>query len=495
MTASTSTATLPVRTDVLIVGAGPAGLTLAASLRQLGVDHVLIDRNAGVQPGSKAAFVQPGALEYLERIGVSERLVKAGMRASAFRLHGRTQVLLRATYDELDTPYPYLLLVSQQTTEEHLVARLESLGGTICRRHTFLGHRLDFPGVIVTVAGPDGVLHAVSARYLVGCDGVHSAVRTAAGIEFPGDSPEQRFALADVRLRLGSEATAWEEPTFFLSPQGMLLVAPLAGGLHRIVAAAAPDAAAPTAQDAQRFLAERGPRAGGVQVSEVVAASTYHVQERVVTQFSAGPVFLAGDAAHTHSPAGGQGMNTGIQDAGNLAWKLHAVLTGTAPAALLDSYHRERHPVAAEVVSFTSQFVRVATLSDQAACQRRNDVIAALAATPGITGWLATKVAELKIDYADDTQRQGDGRWHDGQRIAPTAVPPAGLRWSLALPGQAAQARISGQGDRLCIRSVEGAETSLLERPDGYLAAHGVPADPAAVLDHLAAYLPLQEAR
>jgi hypothetical protein len=232
-----------------------------------------------------------------------------------------------------------------------------------------------------------------------------------------------------------------------------------------------------------------------VQVSEVVAASTYHVQERVATQFSAGSVVLAGDAAHTHSPAGGQGMNTGIQDAGNLAWKLHAVLTGTAPAALLDSYHRERHPVAAEVVSFTSQFVRVATLSDLAACQRRNDLIAAAAATPGITGWLATKVAELNIDHADDTQRQGDGRWHVGQRISPAVVPPSGLQWTLALSGQAAQPCTSGQGDRLCVRSVEGLETSLLVRPDGYLAAHGVPADPAAVLDRLAAYLPLQQAR
>ncbi len=454
MTAGASTATLPLRTDVLIVGAGPAGLALAASLRQLGVDHVLIDRNAGVQPGSKAAFVQPSALEYLERIGVSERLVKAGVRASAFRLHDRTQVLLRAAYDQLDTPYPYLLLVSQQTTEEHLFARLESLGGAVYRRHTFLDYRLVFPGVTVIIARPDGVLHAVSARYLVGCDGVHSAVRTAAGIAFPGASPEHLFALADVRLRLGSEAAAWENPTFFLSSQGMLVVAPLAGGLHRIVATAAPDTTTPTAQDAQRFLAERGPRAGGVQVSEVVAASTYHVQERVATQCSEGPVFLAGDAAHTHSPAGGQGMNTGIQDAGNLAWKLQAVLTGTAPVALLDSYHRERHPVAAEVVSFTSQFVRVATLGDPAACHRRNDVIAAVAATPGVTGWLAAKVAELTIDYADDTEGQGDGRWHIGQRISPAVVPPSGLLWTLALSGQGVRARTSGQGDHLCVRSV-----------------------------------------
>ena len=324
---------------------------------------------------------------------------------------------------------------------------------------------------------------------------MHSAVRTAAGIAFPGDTPEQGFALADARLRFGSETAAWEEPTFFLSPQGLLLVAPLAGGLHRIVASAAPGAGAPTPQDAQRYLAERGPRAGGVQVSEVVAASTYHVQERVAAQFSAGPVFLAGDAAHTHSPAGGQGMNTGIQDAGNLAWKLQTVLTGAAPAALLDSYSRERHPVAAEVVSFTSQFVQVATLSDPAACQRRNDLIAAVATTPGITDWLAAKVAELNNDYANDAQRMGDGPWHDGRRnltrcrllnrFALDVGPPR--------PSNAGTHQWAGRPPVHPAR--RGAKTTLLERPDGYLAAHGVPANPSTVLDHLPTYLPLQEAR
>jgi 2-polyprenyl-6-methoxyphenol hydroxylase-like FAD-dependent oxidoreductase len=492
MPASHSTNRLPRRTDVLIVGAGPAGLTLAASLRQLGVDHVVVDRNADVQPGSKAAAVQPRSLEYLERIGISERLVQAGERGRGFRLHDREQTLLYASYDDLDTPYPFVLLASQQTTEEHLARRLEELGGMVFRGHRFLGLIPDFPGVTATIAGADGVLRAVDARYLVGCDGVYSTVRSAAGIAFPGDAPEQLFALADVRLSPGSEAAAPHDTTFFLSSAGMLLVSPLADGKHRIVASAAPGSAAPTAGDVRRLLAERGPQVGGTQVTEVVAASTYRVQERVAERFSEGPVFLVGDAAHTHSPAGGQGMNTGIQDAGNLAWKLHTVLTGVAPAALLDSYHSERHPVAAALVAFTSQFTKLANLRDPAACQRRNTVLTATSGTPGITDWIAAKLSQLDIDY---TPEPADGSPHVGERVSPTSVPAADLHWTLALPDQAEAQETGEQHGPLAIRHVPGLPTTLLVRPDGYLAARSVPAVPAAVLDRLPQYLPSHATR
>jgi 2-polyprenyl-6-methoxyphenol hydroxylase-like FAD-dependent oxidoreductase len=487
-----STNRLPLRTDVLIVGAGPAGLTLATSLRQLGVDHVLVDRQADVQPGSKAAAVQPRVLEYLQRIGVSERLVQAGERGRGFRLHDRVQTLMRASYDDLDTPYPFVLLASQQTTEEHLARRLEELGGTVFREHRFLGFIPDFSGVTATIAGSDGVLHAVEARYLVGCDGVYSTVRSAAGIAFPGDAPEQLFALADVRLSPGSEAAAPKDTTFFLSSAGMLLVSPIADGEHRIVASAAPGSAAPTAGDVRRLLAERGPRASGTQVTEMVAASTYGFQDRVAERFSEGPVFLVGDAAHTHSPAGGQGMNTGILDAGNLAWKLHAVLTGAAPAALLDSYHSERHPVAATLVAFTSQFAKLANLRDPAAGQRRNALLAAAAGAPGITEWIATKLSQLDVDY---TLEPADGSPHVGERVSPTSVPAADLHWTLALPGQEGTEETGEQHGPLAIRHVPGLPTTLLVRPDGYLAAHSVPADPATVLDQLPQYMPSHSTR
>ncbi|RKT18292.1 2-polyprenyl-6-methoxyphenol hydroxylase-like FAD-dependent oxidoreductase [Streptomyces sp. 1114.5] len=492
MTALPLVEPLPCQTAVLIVGAGPAGLALAVSLRQLGVDHVLIDRGAGIGPGSRAAAVQPRTLEYLDRIGVGAPLVRAGTKARGFSLHDRDRTLLRACYDQLDTPHPYMLLASQQRTEEHLLARLEELGGAVHRNHRLLGITPDRPGVSATVAGPDGVLRAVSARYLIGCDGLHSTVRTAAGITFPGTAREQLFALADVRLKAGTRAADCEDPTFFLSSAGMLLLSPLAGGLHRLVAPAAAGSAAPCAADVERLLAERGPAQGAARVAEVVAASTYRVQERVAESFRAGPVLLVGDAAHTHSPAGGQGMNTGIQDAGNLAWKLHAVLSGTAPEELLDSYHRERHPVARALVSFTARFAEAAALTDPAACTRRNALLSAAAGTPGTTGWIAAKLAQLDIGYTDrpdlDTPRPGT-------RVSPRLVPPDGLHWTLALPGTptaaAAAPDTSAVHGLLTVRHIPALDTTLLVRPDGYLAAHGLPATPGEVAARLADHLPL----
>ncbi|SEP53894.1 FAD-dependent monooxygenase [Amycolatopsis saalfeldensis] len=483
MTPSSNPPAPPATTDVLIVGAGPAGLALAASLRQLGVDHVLIDRHDDVQPGSKAAAIQPRALEYLDRTGVADRLIQAGDRGRGFRLHDRTQTLLSASYDNLDTPYPFVLLISQQTTETHLLAHLDELGGKVHRGHTFLGYTPDFPGVAATIAGPDGIQRSISARYLIGCDGVHSAVRAATGIGFPGNAPEQLFAIADIRTN--SPALPQEDTTFYLSPAGMLLISPLAGGLHRVVGPT-PNPATPTADDIRRLLAERGPHADDIQVTEVVSASTYRVQERVAERFSDGPVFLAGDAAHTHSPAGGQGMNTGIQDAGNLAWKLHAVLTGLAPTTLLDTYHHERHPIAAGLVAFTSQFATLANLRDPADGELRNRVLAAAASTPGVTEWIATKLAQLDLGYTNEPDHGPVGT-----RVSPNTVPTTGLHWTLALD------RPDHTGDHgvLAIRHVSGLESPLLVRPDGYLAAYGVPTEPEKVLDQLSSYLPAHPTR
>ncbi|MGW2483883.1 FAD-dependent monooxygenase [Streptomyces sp. NPDC001571] len=478
---------LPRRTDVLISGAGPTGLTLAASLRRLGVDHVLIDRNAGIQPGSKAAAVQPRTLEYLDRIGIGAALVERGKRGRGFCLRDRDRILLRACYDRLDTPHPYMLLASQQTTEELLVRRLVELGGAVHREHRLMGFTPDFPGVTATVAGPDGMVRALGARYLVGCDGIHSTVRTGAGIAFPGESPEQLFALADVRLTPGQQNAASEDAAFYLSEAGLLLMSPLSDGLHRLVAPVPPGTAAPDAGDVERLLATRGPAGERQRVREVVAASTYRAQERVAERFRAGPVLLAGDAAHTHSPAGAQGMNTGMQDAGNLAWKLHAVLSGAAPEALLDTYHRERQPVAAQLVAFTGQFARIAALADPAAGRRRNALLAAAAATPGITDWLASTLAQLDIAYTSEPDL---GVPRPGTRVSPLVVRPNGLHWTLAVPGTPRHGTVASGLGSLAVQYVPSLPTTLLVRPDGYLAAAGVPSDPAAVIERLGQYLP-----
>lgn len=482
---------LPADSDVLVVGAGPVGLALANSLTQLGVGHVLIDRNDGIQPGTKAAAVQPATLEYLSRLGVTDGLVAAGLKGHGFRLCDGQRTLLRIPYDDLDTPFPYLLLISQQVTEEHLARHLAEKGGTIHRGHRLVSFTPDFPGMTALIAAPDGMVRAVQARYLIGCDGVHSRVRTTAGVSFPGHAREQQYALAEFRLDRGTPEAEDSDTTNYISPDGMLLTTPLPDGLFRMVASVPPGSAAPTAADVQRLLETRGPGAGTQRVTEIADASTYHAQERVADRLSDGPVFLVGDAAHTHSPAGGQGMNTGIQDAANLAWKLHAVLTGTAPESLLDTYHRERHPVAADLVAFTSQLADMVTAADPESASLRDDIMAGVGTAPGLTRWLASRLSELDISYAAPAAAPAtapaDG-YQPGHRVPPAQFGPAGLTWTLAVPKAAASPAGDVQRGNLTVRAADRLGTTLLIRPDGYLAASGVPADPAAVLDRLGDY-------
>jgi 2-polyprenyl-6-methoxyphenol hydroxylase-like FAD-dependent oxidoreductase len=475
---------LPVETDVLIVGAGPTGLTLAASLSLLGVDHVLIDGDAGPHAGSKAAGVQPHTLEYLGRLGVAEGLVADGLLGQGFRVQDGERTLLRVPYHGLDTPFPFLLLIPQRVTEAHLERRLIDLGGAIHRRHQLISWQPAFPGVCAIVAGPDGTLRAVFARYLVGCDGVHSAVRATAGIPFPGDDPQQLYALAEVRLTGDPNALGANEATYFLAEDGSVLTVPLPGGLHRIVASVPADTPPLLAREIEALLAARaGGGAARWRVGHVADSSTYRHQQGVAARFSQGSLFLAGDAAHTHSPRGAQGMNTGIQDAANLAWKLHEVLVAGAPAELLDTYHRERHPVATSLVAFTGRINTLSTLADGAARRLRNEVLEA-AATPDATDWLAARLSLLDVEYGE--ARAGPPP-RVGQRVAPTLVPRVELRWTLAVPaGAGVQSDV--QIGRLAVRIVEGLETTLLIRPDGYLAARGVPTDPRAVLSWLCDY-------
>ena len=475
---------LPVETDVLIVGAGPTGLALAVSLALLGVEHVLIDRDAGAHAGSRAVAVQPGTLEYLARLGIAEGLVADGVSGQGFRVQDGDRTLVWAPYQGLDTPFPFMLLVPQRVTEASLERRLADLRGAIHRRHQLISWQHAYRGVHATVAGPDGVLRAVHARYLVGCDGLHSTIRATAAIPYPGEDPSQLFALAGVRLTGDPNAFEADGPTLFLDERGWVFVAPLPGGLHRIVASVPADTPPLLAREIDALLATRaGERAGRWRVAQVAESATYRHHQRVAARFSEGPVFLAGDAAHTHSPIGGQGMNTGIQDAANLAWKLHEVIVAGAPDELLDTYHRERHPVATSLVASTGRITALATLADPAARRLRNEVLEA-AATPNATDWLAARLSQLAVEYGE--ARPGPLP-RVGQRVAPTLVPHRDLRWTLAVPAGAG-VQIDDQCGRLAVQAVEGLETTLLIRPDGYLAARGVPTDPRAVLSWLCDY-------
>src|SRR6185437_10862570 len=341
-------------TDVLIVGAGPTGLTLGAVLAKRGVAATVVDAQAAGENTSRACAVASRTLEVLERIDVSQQLVAQGVQNPRFSMRDRDRVLIPIDFSSLPTSYPYTLTISQADTERVLLDRLTQLGGEVVRPKTLTGLTQDDESVVATFDNGD----PITARYVVGADGMHSAVRAQAHIGFRGHEYPESFALADVRLRGSAPA---DEIFLFYAPAGLTVIAPLPGGMHRIVAPVENAPAAPTAEFVQRLLDARGFGPGQLVVDEVIWGSHFRIHHRVADSYRAGRLLLAGDAAHVHSPAGGQGMNTGIQDAVALADAVEQVLAGR-PDSVLDRYGDDRRAVALEVLSLTGRLTRMATL-------------------------------------------------------------------------------------------------------------------------------------
>src|SRR5512143_419174 len=362
----------PRTTDVVIVGAGPTGLALAAVLSKEGVPFALVDRLAEGANTSRAAVVHARTLEVLEELGVTDRLRAAGHVVPRFTLRDRDHVLATIRFDRLPTRYPYTLMVPQNVTEAILLERLHDLGGGVHRPYAATELEQDADGVAVTVVAEGQPPQNIRARYAVGADGMHSAMRDRAGIGFAGDAYEQSFMLADVRM---SWSLAGDEVMLFFSPEGLVVVAPLPGGRHRIVATVDEAPEHPEVTDVQRLLDARGPVTGAARVHEVVWGSRFRVHHRLADRYRSGRILLAGDAAHVHSPAGGQGMNTGIQDAVALAGVLADVLRG-GDDARLDEWAAERHQVAEEVVRLTDRMTRVASLQAPSLRKLRNLAVA-----------------------------------------------------------------------------------------------------------------------
>jgi 2-polyprenyl-6-methoxyphenol hydroxylase-like FAD-dependent oxidoreductase len=382
---------LPETTDVLIVGAGPVGLTLATALVVKGVKVVLVDRAAEGANTSRAAVVHARTLEVLETIQVSEELVKRGVIVPRFTVRDRDRSLLTIGFDELPTKYPYTLMVPQDITEEVLLDRLHAQGGQVHRPYEVASLEQDDTGTTATMTTGK----VIRAKYTVGADGMHSTVREHAGIGFTGDTYAQSFVLADVRLDWDHQD---DEVMLFFAPEGLVVVAPLPGGRHRIVATVDEAPEHPSREDVQALLDTRGPKAHPARVTDIVWSSRFRVHHRLADHYRSGRLFLAGDAAHVHSPAGGQGMNTGIQDALVLAGRLAAVLLEGVGESTLDEYEAERRPVAEEVVAFTHRMTRVATLGSAPLRGVRNAVLRALDWVPAVHRTMAMNLSELTTD-------------------------------------------------------------------------------------------------
>ncbi|MGC4810218.1 FAD-dependent oxidoreductase [Micromonospora sp. DT228] len=345
---------LPVSTDVLVVGAGPTGLATALTLARRGIEVTVLDQLAAPPTTSRAAVVHAYTLEVLDRIGAAAPLVAQGMRSPRFTVRDRDRVLLTVPFHELPSRFPYALLISQSVTEAVLAAQLAAHGVRVRRPSRLTGLTPTGGGVLARIDGTE-----LRARYVVGADGLHSTVRQAAGIGFSGPRDEESFVLADVRV---DSVLPGDEVALFLARSGPLIWAPLPGGVVRLVAAVASAPPDPAAAYLQALLDERGPARRPDRVTEVLWGSRFRVHHLIADTFRAGPVLLAGDAGHVHSPAGGQGMNLGICDAVALGTAVADVLDG-GPESLLDDYSAGQRPMAEDVLSFAAGLTRLATVS------------------------------------------------------------------------------------------------------------------------------------
>jgi 2-polyprenyl-6-methoxyphenol hydroxylase-like FAD-dependent oxidoreductase len=381
---------LPQQVHVAVVGAGPTGLTLACTLQQAGLDVLVVDQAPEGANDSRAAVVHARTLEILQPLDVTRRMLAEGRVVPMFTVRDRRRVLARIDFAGLPSHYPYTLMLPQSQTERILTTRLVELGGQVHRPYTATGVSPTDGDPVLAVTGPDQAHHTVQARYVVGADGMHSTIRRAAGIGFTGGRYPQSFILADVRMEWPLPMT---EVQLFFSAAGLVVVAPLPGDRHRVVATMDPAPELITLQLVQSLLDERGP--GAALVHDLVWGSRFHVHHRVAEKYRSGPLLLAGDAAHVHSPAGGQGMNTGIQDAADLGHTLSNVLINHRPDSLLDGYQQRRRPVARQVVNITDRATRIATLTNPAARIARNNAIRIIGHLPAARRRVAFQLAEL----------------------------------------------------------------------------------------------------
>ncbi len=412
---------------VLIVGAGPVGLTLAAELARYGVPLRIIDRSPQPSRTSKALVIWSRTLELMDRMGCTSAFLAAGLLAKRATVREGDKVLGETRFDHVASPYPSPLMIPQSETERLLAEHLASFGVTVERRVELFGFEEHPGGITARLRLADGREEVMETPWLLGCDGAHSAVRHGLGLEFHGAAQGDDWMLADVRLD-GPGAPPPDEIAPFMHRDGPFVIFPIPGGRARVIASLGPTDQAhprpdPTLAEVQTMIDSR--TGGGFRASDPVWLSNFRINERKVADYRRGHVFLAGDAAHVHSPAGGQGMNTGMQDAVGLAWRLALVMRGEAAEGVLDSYSAERSAVGDMVLRNAGRITDMATLSNPAAQAARNLAIHALLGFGFVRDRMATTLSEIGISYPDSPLSQGRGA---GVRFAPEDYdgPPPG---------------------------------------------------------------------
>src|SRR5579859_8205975 len=411
------------RSDVLIIGAGPTGLVLALWLTVLGVKVRIIDKTAEPGTTSRALAVQARTLEFYRQVGLADAVFERGHKTPAVNLLVQGRKATRVPFENVGaglTPYPFLLIFPQDEHERLLIERLEALGVAVERRTELLGFTDEDRFITARLSRPDGSEETCEAAYIAGCDGARSLVRETIGTGFPGGTYRQLFYVADVE----AEGPALDgELHVDLDEADFLALFPLAGaGRARLIGTVRDERA--DHPETLRFedVSSRAIENLKVAVGRVNWFSAYHVHHRVTASFRKGRVFLLGDAAHIHSPSGGQGMNTGLGDAVNLAWKLAQVIEGRAPDALLDSYELERIGFARRLVATTDRVFSFATADGPVADVLRTRVaplvIPRVISIDAVREYLFRTVGQITLNYRPGPLSAGAaGKVHGGDRL------------------------------------------------------------------------------
>jgi 2-polyprenyl-6-methoxyphenol hydroxylase-like FAD-dependent oxidoreductase len=478
---------------VLIVGAGPVGMTMASELARYGVAVRIVDKAAQRTDKSKALVIWSRTLELLDRGGGSAPFIEAGFKAEAVNFVAGDKGIGRFSMDSVQSPYPYGLMLPQSETERLLEKRLRELGVAVEREVELTTFTRGADGVAAVLRHVDGREEIVSADWLVGCDGAHSAVRHGLGASFAGETLDSDFMLADIHMR--GYPCPDSEISVYWHRDGVFVIFPISPGRYRIIADLPPSVAAhppaPTLEQVQAIMDRRGPP--GLVAFDPIWLAGFRINGRKVSDYRWGRAFLLGDASHVHSPAGGQGMNTGMQDAFNLAWKLALVVRGTCDEHLLDSYSPERSKVGDEVLKAAGRLTAVGTLRNPIAQSVRNLVGHVMFGLTPVQHALADTMTEVSIGYPESPLngpclREGP---RPGERIIPIANQlPVGSGstplFALFAGRTAATADLLKRFDGLLdsdIRPPFDQGGIWLARPDGYVACSSN--DPDVVAQYL----------
>jgi 2-polyprenyl-6-methoxyphenol hydroxylase-like FAD-dependent oxidoreductase len=433
------------RTQVLVVGAGPTGLVLALWLTRLGVSVRIVDRLAEPGTTSRALAVQARTLELYRQVDLADAVVRRGHKVPGVNLWACGRRAARVGFEVVGaalTPFPFLEIFPQDEHERLLIEQLAGLGVTVERPVELVGFGDEGDRIVARLRGPDGET-TCEADYLAGCDGARSTVREGIGGAFPGGTYRQVFYVADV---VASGPALDGELHVDLDEADFLAVFPLAGeGRARLIGTVRGERAEHA--DTLKFedVSDRAIRNMKVEVARVNWFSTYHVHHRVTDHFRRGRAFVLGDAAHIHSPAGGQGMNTGIGDSINLAWKLAWVLAGKAPDALLDSYEAERIVFARRLVASTDRAFTIATADGPTANFVRTRIVPLIAKSAlslgAVRDLMFRTVSQITLNYRNSPLSAGAaGHVQAGDRLPwvpdPDEPAPVSLAWQARIYGE-----------------------------------------------------------